>query len=174
MTPKSKALIAELKHNKRFMGTCPQCNEEFRFSDALLFDIKSSLPDEVEEAIAMLRQGINDRKDKLKADRLRMTERAEKTSHAVNLGKIVEKIVPSFPAFSFSAGDCRALFEPIDYVVFSGLTSKGFVEALYLADVKSGGARLTLDQRSIKSAVEGGHLRFDTISTKRFPNDKPI
>ena len=157
------------------MGTCPQCHEDFRLADATLFDIKASLPEEVEEAIATVKQRIKARKEEIAATRIRMTQRAEKTAHAVNLGKIIEKIVPSFSSFAFSSGDCRALFEPIDYVIFSGLTANGSVDALYLADVKSGAARLTVGQRSIKNAVQGGHVRFDTIkSTLGGADDKSI
>jgi predicted Holliday junction resolvase-like endonuclease len=56
---------------------------------------------------------------------------------------IVEKIVPSFPSFAYEAGDCRAMFEPIDYLVFSGLSKRNRVEALYFVDLKSGNARLS-------------------------------
>jgi predicted Holliday junction resolvase-like endonuclease len=79
---------------------------------------------------------------------------------AVNLGKIVEKIVPSFSSFSYEAGDCRALFEPIDYLVFSGLAKRNRVEALFFVDVKSGHARLSSMQHSIKKAIESGAVRF--------------
>jgi predicted Holliday junction resolvase-like endonuclease len=89
-----------------------------------------------------------------------MTKRAEATAHAVNLGKIIEKIVPSFAAFNCNTGDCRARFEPVDYLIFSGLTEKASVEALYFVDVKSGGARLNSSQRLIRDAVNAGAVRF--------------
>ncbi len=73
---------------------------------------------------------------------------------------IVEKIVPSFPSFAYVAGDCRAMFEPIDYLVFSGLTTRDRVEALFFVEVKSGNARLTGSQQSIKKAVEDGSVQF--------------
>ena len=92
-----------------------------------------------------------------------MTKTARRTAEAVNLGKIVEKIVPSFASFSYEPGDCRALFEPIDYLVFSGLAKQNQVEALFFVDVKSGSARLSRAQASIKSAVEAGSVRFGMI-----------
>jgi predicted Holliday junction resolvase-like endonuclease len=167
MSPRSNALIVELNRNQRLMGTCPACNENFRLADASPFDVNATPSEQVNEAIAILRQRIKNRQSELAAARLRMTKRAENTAQAVNLGKIIEKIVPSFPNFSFSAGDCRALFEPIDYMIFSGLTSSGSVDALYLADVKSGSGRLTRSQRSIKTVVENGKLRLDIIEATR-------
>ena len=92
-----------------------------------------------------------------------MTTRSERTTEAVNIGKIVEKIVPSFSSFLHHPGDCRALFDPIDYVIFSGLASRGHVDSLLFVDVKSGRGRLTNDQKAIKSAVQGGAVNFGVI-----------
>ena len=49
---------------------------------------------------------------------------------------------------------------PIDYLVFSGLTTRNQVEVLYFVEVKSGKARLTGSQQSIKKAVENGSVQF--------------
>lgn len=162
MPKASQELITELKKNKRFMGTCPNCNEEFRLSDAALFAIDAEPPEDALAAIEAVRQRIRERKEELANDRERMTKRAQNTAHAVNLGKIVEKIVPSFSSFTYDPGDCRALFEPIDYLIFSGLRSSGMVDALLFVDVKSGNARLTEGQKSIKQVVESGKIKFVT------------
>jgi predicted Holliday junction resolvase-like endonuclease len=162
MRKSSKSIIAELKRNKRFMGTCPICNEDFRLTDAALFALDDKTPEVALAAIQGMRERIAERKSELANARQRMTERAKKTAHAVNLGKIIEKIVPSFSSFSYLAGDCRALFEPIDYLIFSGLTEQSRVDALLFVDVKSGKARLTDIQKSIKDKVESGNVSFDT------------
>ena len=73
---------------------------------------------------------------------------------------IVEKIVPSFPNFAYEPGDCRAMFEPVDYLVFSGLTTRNQIHALYFVEVKSGNARLSGSQQSIKKVVENGTVQF--------------
>jgi len=44
--------------------------------------------------------------------------------------------------------------------VFSGLTTRDRVEALFFVEVKSGNARLTGSQQSIKKAVEDGSVQF--------------
>ncbi len=162
MSRSSKQLIAELQSNRRFMGTCPVCQEEFSLSDALLFAIDEEVPSAALEAIKRLRQQIKDRKLELSQARERMTKRAQNTAAAVNLGKIVEKIAPSFSGFSHVSSDCRALFEPIDYLIFQGLTKNRKVDSLLFVDVKSGGARLNKAQRSIKQAVTAGAVTFKT------------
>ena len=162
MTKSSKQLIAELQRNRRFMGTCPACQEDFSLADSVLFAVDETAPEQALAAIKLIRQQIRDRKVQLAQARERMTKRAQNTAAAVNLGKIVEKIVPSFPSFSHAASDCRALFEPIDYLIFSGLTEKRCVESLLFVDVKSGGARLNRTQRGIKQIVSSGAVAFKT------------
>ena len=153
-------LITELQHDKRFKATCPACMEDFALSDAVLFALSAEPPAAALAALNAMRARIKERKATLRASRERMTTGARRTAEAVNLGMIVEKIVPSFPSFAYKAADCRAMFEPIDYLVFSGLTARNQVEALYFVEVKSGNARLSGSQQSIKKAVEDGSVQF--------------
>jgi predicted Holliday junction resolvase-like endonuclease len=161
MLPSPNALIAELQRDPRFKATCPVCRQNFRLSDAVLFAVGDQPPKAALDALQAMRERIKERRRELASNRDLMTKTAQRTAEAVNLGKIVEKIVPSFATFSYEPGDCRALFEPIDYLVFSGLAKQNHVEALFFVDVKSGNARLSSSQRSIKQAVEkrGGALR---------------
>jgi predicted Holliday junction resolvase-like endonuclease len=156
-------LITELQRDQRFKATCPSCMEDFALSDAVLFAVGAEPPAAALAALNVMRARIKERKASLRASRERMTKGARRTAEAVNLGKIIEKIVPSFASFSYEPGDCRALFEPIDYLVFSGLARQNRVEALFFIDVKSGNARLSPAQRGIKQAVERGAVRFGTI-----------
>ena len=153
-------LITELQRDKRFKATCPACMEDFALSDAVLFALSAEPPAAALAALNAMRARIKERKATLRASRERMTTGARRTAEAVNLGMIVEKIVPSFPSFAYEAADCRAMFEPIDYLVFSGLTARNQVEALYFVEVKSGNARLSGSQQSIKKAVEDGSVQF--------------
>jgi predicted Holliday junction resolvase-like endonuclease len=160
MAQSSRELIAELRRNKGFMGTCPACLEEFRLAEATLFSIKDTPPETALTAIQAIREEIRGRRDELSRAKARMTERAQNTAQAVNLGKIVEKIVPSFTSFEYAPGDCRALFEPIDYLIFSGLSARRRVDSIHFVDVKSGSARLAAKQREIKEIVESGAVKF--------------
>lgn len=156
-------LLDLLRKDRRFFGTCPSCETEFRIADAELFPIKGPLPEAAVARALEIRTQLKLRRAELKEQKHRMTERAEKTVESVNVGKIVEKIVPSFRSFSYSASDCRALFEPIDYVVFRGMTKTRAIEQVTFVDVKSGAAKLTKRQREIKSAIESGNVEFNHI-----------
>jgi predicted Holliday junction resolvase-like endonuclease len=54
------------------------------------------------------------------------------------------------------------LFDPIDYVIFEGLSQKGTVDKIFFVDVKTGNARLSKKQKAIKEAVENNQLKFKT------------
>ena len=166
MRKRTKELIAEIQRTKAFMGTCPSCGVEFRLTGATLFSIDDTPPEDALETIRAIREEIKERREELGRAKARMTGRAQITAQAVNLGKIVEKIVPSFASFEYAPGDCRALFEPIDYLIFPGLTKRQQVEAIHFVDVKSGSARLAAKQKAIKETVEAGLVRFKVIGRR--------
>lgn len=166
MRKRARELIREVQRTKAFMGTCPSCGGEFRLSDATLFSIDDTPPEEARATIREIREAIRERREELARTKARMTGRAQVTAQAVNLGKIVEKVVPSFASFEYAPGDCRALFEPIDYLIFSGLTNRQRVEAIHFVDVKSGSARLATKQKAIKEAVEAGLVKFTIIAAR--------
>ena len=158
-------LINLLKKDRRFFGTCPCCDEEIRLADCVLFPVKGSVPAEAQSRITEFRADLKERRGQLKQDKLRMTTRAQTTTASVNLGNIVEKILPTFSSFQYSPTDCRALFDPIDYVIFPGLQAKGTIRQITFVDVKSGQARLTPRQRQIESVIGFGNVGFKQISS---------
>ena len=54
------------------------------------------------------------------------------------------------------------MFDPIDYVIFEGLSEKQKVDKIIFVDIKSGGARLTQKQKKIKQVVEDKNVGFKT------------
>jgi predicted Holliday junction resolvase-like endonuclease len=159
-------LITELRREKRLYGTCPRCGEEFRVSSANIFDLKDEFPAEALTRIAEVKQELKEAREDIRASKHRMTSRAEITVESVNLGKILEKIAPSFDGFHYQTRDCRSLFDPIDYVIFSGLAKTGEVDSPVFLDVKSGGARLTRTQKEINDVVQRGNVEFDVIPAR--------
>lgn len=160
---KTDTLIPKLKSDRRLHGTCPRCGEEFRLGSAHLFSLKDEFPEQALARIGELKAALKERREELRDLKHRMTTRSQITAESVNLGKILEKIAPSFHGFHFATRDCRSLLEPIDYLIFSGLHRKGEVESITFLDVKSGGARLTKAQKAIAGLVEQGRVEVDTI-----------
>lgn len=153
------SLLRDLHSQRNLFAACPNCGEEFKLIDAELFDAtRSILPARAVERIAALRAGLTQRRAELRSRKARAAAHPRRVAESVNIGKVVEKIAPSLPGFPVRSGDCRTLFEPIDYVVFHGLSTNGIVDSLTFVDVKSGRARLTSTQSQVRALVECGKV----------------
>jgi predicted Holliday junction resolvase-like endonuclease len=119
----------------------------------------SELTPRAEEFQDEMNKGLADMRQRVKELRYALTDGRTKKSTEVKLGKTVEKICPVLPGFPFEPSDCRALFDPIDYVAFVGLT-RGSVSRLDFIDVKTGGSALSQRQRQIRDAVSDGAIRL--------------
>ncbi len=130
---------------------------------ARLFDATKPLPSYAQSYLKQANEGLEQERVDLARRRKLARENPRRTAEAVRIGKVVEKIGPSLPGFPLQSRDCRALFEPIDYVAFKGLSERGVVDAVVFIDVKSGGAVLQPNQRRIKIAVEKGRVSLFTM-----------
>ena len=150
-------LITELKKSDIY-AECP-CGEEFKLSEAILFDGTKPFPPEALEAKKELLEMLKEREDELKKRKKLATETAEKTAKAVNVGKSLEKVLLTMKGLSWSLPDCRFLSDPIDLLVFNGL-SRGTIDSISFVEVKSGKARLNAHQKSVRDAVEDKKVTY--------------
>jgi predicted Holliday junction resolvase-like endonuclease len=155
------ALLKALASDKRLYGECPSCEVSFPLAKAQLFygePISGSGLDAFErwkEQLASGREELSNQKKKAK-------ERSTRAVFSVNIGKYLEKIAPVLPGFSYDCHDCRGLFDPIDYIVFEGLTKKNRVESIQVIDIKTGGSPLNEHQEQIKDAIEKKRVEWQT------------
>ena len=151
-------LIQQLKQSNLY-AECSHCDEEFKLSDAILFDGTEPFPTEALEAQKLLKENLNERQEDLKKRIKLVTEKAQITTKAVNVGKNLEKVLPTMVDFKWELPDCRFLGDPIDLVTFNGL-SRNKVDSISFIEVKSGAARLNEHQKSIKDAIEDKKLSY--------------
>ncbi len=149
---KSQALIAE----------CPRCNREFHLSDALLFDGTEPFPDEAEARRKEYETDLKDMRADLRKKKELAAVRAIATTEAVSIGKMVEHLVPILQGFEFEPADCRTLFEPVDLLVFNGL-SRSQVDHLAFMEIKTGGAQLNSHQRRIRNAIKDNRVFYEEV-----------
>jgi len=131
---------------------CP-CGGEFKLSRSILFDGTKPFPKKALEIQKQLKEELKDREEKLKKRRKLATEKAQITTKAVNIGKSLEKVLPTMRDFKWPVPDSKFLGDPIDLMVFNGL-SVNKVKSINFVEVKSGKARLNQHQRSIRDAIE--------------------
>ncbi|MEK6910587.1 MAG: Holliday junction resolvase-like protein [Nanoarchaeota archaeon] len=136
------------------------CGGEFKISEALLFDGTKPFPFEAIEVQKNLEEALNKRQEELKKGMKRATTGAENTAKSVNVGKLLEKVFPTMSDFEWELSDCRFLGEPIDLIIFHGLTA-GKVESIRFLEVKSGKAKLNEHQKQVKEAIENNKVRYE-------------
>jgi predicted Holliday junction resolvase-like endonuclease len=149
---KSQALVAE----------CPRCYSEFRLSDALLFDGTAAFPKEAKVRRKEYENDLKKKRADLRKKKELASERAIITTESVSVGKMIEHLVPILEGFEFEPADCRTLFEPIDLLVFNGLSSSK-VDLLSFMEIKTGGARLNRHQRKIRDAINGNRVFYEEV-----------
>lgn len=140
---------------------CPECGQQFPLKDSGLFYLDDfsqqgkSLYQQVLKGLKEQEQGIR--------DTLKIIKKTSKVgAQAVNIGFLLERLTPCMHTFPFEHNDCRSIFDPIDYLVFNGLTHQHSVNKIVFMDIKTGQARLTKNQKEIRTAVEQKHVSWDT------------
>jgi predicted Holliday junction resolvase-like endonuclease len=161
------SILRTIRADPDFWGVCPCCSDQFMLPEAQLFELTAELPEIALAKIVELKAALKQQRQELARTKHLMTERAAATAQAVHVGKICEKIVPSFPSFPFAAQDCRSLLEPIDFVSFSGLSATGKVHAIEFVEVKTGKATLSSMQKAIAAASRDAKVEFDVIPAGR-------
>jgi len=154
---KIEQLIKTLRVSNLY-AECP-CGGEFKLSKTILFDGTKAFPVEVLEVQERLKTELKEREVKLEKRKKLATEKTEITTKAVNVGKNLEKVLPTMRDFKWSVPDSKYLGDPIDLLVFNGL-SVGNVSSLSFVEVKSGNASLNNHQKSIRDAIEDRKVSY--------------
>ncbi len=155
----AKDIISELSRGE-FYCQCPcGCGNEIKLSEAGLFYLNDFSP-EGRESYQQLLEDLKQQRIDLKERERKMRERPQIAAKAVNIGFILERIAPAFDHFPFDHNECRSLFDPIDYVIFEGLKSKGEVSKIIFAEIKTGEAKLGRHQKEIKTLVQDKKVEF--------------
>jgi predicted Holliday junction resolvase-like endonuclease len=153
-----KEIIAALKKGNFFIE-CPEMGTDVALSKAPIFDEDNF----TEEALAYYQEQlafIREEKARLKVLRATGAMKSETGALVTNIGKILERLAPTLNTFPFSHHDCRSLFDPIDYIIFEGLSQKGRVDKIIFTDIKTGKAPLKPRQKQIKAVVQNKNLSF--------------
>ncbi len=148
---KAKQFISTLE-NDGFYAECPACEGTVRLKECGLFHL-NSFPNGAREVFDGLKREQRERADELTSRRKSICATSEIGAQAVNTGLILERLAPCMPSFRFERGDCRSLFDPIDYLIFEGLSTKGVVSKILFMEIKTGGSSLKPSQKQIRSLV---------------------
>jgi predicted Holliday junction resolvase-like endonuclease len=87
---------------------------------------------------------------------------ALRRSSATIKGQLGERFAPFFPGFGYKPADARFLGNPIDYIVFDGLTD-GQIRGIAFVEVKTGAAALTPYQRQVHEVIKARHIDWRVV-----------
>jgi len=163
ITKKEINKILETLNNGQFHINCPSCDKEIKLVNAGLFHLDNFTP----EAHTIYKEMLNEQKERraeLKEKKIKIPIKSEVGARAVNLGFLLERLAPTLDDFAFNKNDCRSMFDPIDYVIFEGLSKKNSVDKIQFVDIKTGNARLSSKQRKIKEVIEEKKVVFKTYT----------
>ena len=153
-------IIEKLK-NSDLYAECP-CGGEFKLSDVILFDGTKPFPPEVKEVQERYEGELKQREKDLEKSKKLATERATITTTAVNIGKSLEKILPTMNDFKWNIPDCRFLGDPIDLLTFNGCCQNK-IESISFIEIKSGKARLNKNQKHVRDAVQDKKVLYEVF-----------
>jgi predicted Holliday junction resolvase-like endonuclease len=154
-------IIKELK-TLNLYAECTHCGEEFELSKATLFDGRGTFPASALKKRDELLGDLKTRLEELRKRKISAQVGAEKKAMEVGIGKILEKIIPAYRDFKVPISDCRPLFEPIDLLVFNGM-SKSKVDSVTFMEIKTGKAQLAKHERMVRDAIKDKKVAFKEI-----------
>ena len=93
-------------------------------------------------------------------------EDAMKRSRAVIGGQFSEQLAPYLPGFPYRPTEAKFLGKPTDFIVFEGLDERE-ITAVVFVEVKSGNAKLSHTEKSLKQAIDSGKVRFETYEVPK-------
>ncbi len=111
------------------------------------------------EAIAQARaRALLKDKDAMRGLLKQARQEGAQRSRSALLGALIERLAPFLQRFGHDPRDLRPLFNPLDYVVFDGLTERRRVDRITFVEVKTGTSTTSSTQRSIVAAVADGRV----------------
>ena len=81
-------------------------------------------------------------------------------SRAVLLGQVAEHFAPILEGFPFNPKDARFLGQPVDYLIFDGLSDESPNVHIVFCEIKTGSSGLSAREKALKAAVEAHRVSY--------------
>lgn len=151
--PTEKILVDFIQAERNIYAQCPACNEIHRLNEFKIFSGKKP-PKDMLDQLRQAEEEFEERKRKI-------IESSIEKSKQVYIGKTLEHLAPVVSSWGHKPRDCRFLAEPIDFIAFDGLFEDNTVNKITFIEAKTGNAKQSSREKSIKNAVEKGKVYFE-------------
>ena len=78
------------------------------------------------------------------------------------MGRVSERVAPYLPNFGFNPRDARFIGDPVDFIVFDGL-SEGEVRRVIFVEVKTGAGTLNGNERKVRTAIQERRVQWSLL-----------
>jgi predicted Holliday junction resolvase-like endonuclease len=162
------AFVRTIDGFQELLAVCPCCNVLFRLVEAkFLFPRKRPQRCEYLDLVADESE-VSAEESRITSAEQRFEERFESQreelmEHARRLAKMkLRKIDPTFSGRNIDPQDVRAIFHPIEYIIFHGLCSGGGVDFVNFVSRSPRSKKDEVIVKSIDAAVQAGYVVFET------------
>ena len=157
-----KGILDFFEAQRKIFGICPCCGEIFRLSDIKISYRKSFAKDWYEK--------LRKQEEKLGQDQMvieqTLKEIRKKEIDKVRkqyLPRMLSQVDPLFTPLGYYPQDVKAVFDPLDFVIFDGMNREGDVKRVVFMDENSNDEQIRQVQSSIETAVQKGRYDFQSV-----------
>lgn len=153
--------LSDFHEFQNILVVCPGCGEIYRLSELKIFyrgKVKHTWLDNLrakEQKVERMEEKLEEEREQIKAE---AQEKGRK-----QLPKLLRKCLPVICAHGYYPQDVKALFDPIDFVVFDGMNLKQKVKQVVLFDGPPADKRREKIQTYIKAAIKKGNYDWHTV-----------
>ena len=139
-----------LREYRHIFSVCPECSTIGRLSELELERKGRYLPDWLDQIETKI-QTVGERKFGLESKAKELRDKARRKAEEELLPKRLEEIAPSFARRGINPRDVSPLFDPVEFVVFKGLSSGEGVQDVLFYSVGESTSRNHALEASIRS-----------------------
>ena len=148
-----KMLVDFIQAERNIYAQCPTCNEIHRLNEFKIFSGKNPPKDLLDK--------LREAEEEFEEKKRKIIDQSIEKSKQVYIGKTLEHLAPTVASWGHKPRDCRFLAEPIDFIAFDGLFEDNSVNKITFIEAKTGNAKQSPREKSIKNAVEKGEVYFE-------------
>ena len=147
---------------RNIFGICPHCEELFRLSD-IRISYRKKFARDWYDRLEKQEERIDDERMNLEETLKAIREKAKERARQKYLPGMLKQADPVFTPLGYYPQDVKAVFDPMDFVIFDGMNKAGKVRRMVFMDEYSTDARVRRIQSSIEDAISKERYGFQSI-----------
>lgn len=162
-------LINSFQQFQNILVICPECGVIHRLSDLKLSyrgRVKRTWLDDLREMEFKMQK----KEEKFQSEREAIKAK-EKEKHQKKIPQMIKKCIPFISSKGYYPQDLKTIFDPIDFVIFDGMTLKDDVEKVVFLDGPAKTKKRENTQNSMQQAIKKGNYDWRLV---RLSNDGKI